>query len=86
MPEMVFAKRIPFTKIRKWPRFNESVSIEAEIHYRKLLFFVRILNSEPGDQVYRLFLIRAESCFTNSLNSSGLVKNISENSSKIRSD
>ena len=30
-------------------------SIEAEIHYRKLLFFARILNSEPGDLVCRLF-------------------------------
>ena len=53
-------------------------SLEAEIHYRKLLFFARILNSEPGDLVYRLFLIRAESFFTSSLNSTGLVKNISE--------
>ena len=29
-------------------------SIEAEIHYRKLLFFARILNSELGGLVYRL--------------------------------
>ena len=43
-------------------------SIEAEIHYRKL----------PGDLVYRLFLIRAESFFTSSLDSAELVKNISE--------
>ena len=53
-------------------------SIEAEIHQRKLPFFARILNSEPGDLVYRLFLIRAKSFFTSSLNSIGLVKNISE--------
>ena len=53
-------------------------SIESEIHYRKLLCFARILNSEPGDLVYRLFLIRAEGFFTSSLNSTGLVKNISE--------
>ena len=39
-------------------------SIEAEIHHGKLLFFARILNSEPGDLVYRLFLIRAESFFS----------------------
>ena len=53
-------------------------SIEAEIEYRKLLFFARILNGEHGDLVYRLFLIRAESFFTSSLNSTDLVKNISE--------
>ena len=53
-------------------------SIEAEIHYRKLLFFARILNSEPNDQVYRLSLIRAESFFTSLLTSTGLIKSISE--------
>ena len=55
-------------------------SIGAETHYRKLLFFVRILNSEPGDLIYRPFLIRAGSFFTSysSLNSTGLVKSISE--------
>ena len=53
-------------------------SIEAEIHYRKLLLFARIFNNEPGDQVYRLFLTRAESFFASSLNSTSVVKSIFE--------
>ena len=54
-------------------------SIESEIHYRKLLFFAKILDIEPGDLVDRLYLTRDESfSLAHSLNSIGLVKNIFE--------
>ena len=57
MPEIDLQKVFHLPKFTNGPglmKVSGLRSSEAEIHYRKILFFVRILNSEPGNQVIEL--------------------------------